>query len=647
MKYVTKRGKFCEVFDKDKVKIAVRKACEDVYNTLDLWPELLEDIDLVANTVEGKIATVISVSQLQDLIESELWWVMDETVAKTYHAYRLERDKRRKESWKLNSLQQSIWSRKYQYDDETIEQWVERISNGDDRLAKLIRQRKFLFGGRILYGRNIEGKNTYSNCYVLAPPDDNIESIFDTAKHMSRTYSYGGGVGFSISNLRPSSAKVNNSAEVTTGPLSFMKLFSAVTETIGQRGRRGALMLSMKDTHPDLMDFINCKTDLDQVTKANISVEVSDRFMEAVVDNHKWHMEFYVPETGETIKKVENANTIFNQLCKNNWDYAEPGILFWDRIKNWNLMSEYKDFNIVGTNPCSEVPLQAGGSCLLGSLNLSEFVVHPFKPHAYFDMMKFKEAVAVSVLAMNNVLDENIAKHPLLIQRKTAEDYRDIGIGIMGLADMFLKLGVRYGSTTSLSYSDHIAREMLNTAVMTSSRLAQKDGVFPKYDKESTLLSEFFQRNLDPEVQEQVEKYGLRNSRLLSIAPTGTISTFLQVSGGIEPIFASKYTRRTQTLHEGEKVYQVYTPICQEVINNNDGEEPSYLVTAYDIPPLERIQLQAVWQRYVDSAISSTINLPNEATVEDVRNIYIQGWIRGLKGLTVYRSGCKREAILQ
>ena len=260
------------------------------------------------------------------------------------------------EQWlgKDNQLGIDIWHRKYQKNDETFDEWLDRVSGGNKEVKELIIQKKFLFGGRILSNRGIkDGKVTYSNCYVITPPEDNIESIFDSRKKLARTYSYGGGCGIDISKLAPAGAKVRNQAEQTTGAVSFMEGYSQTTEEIGQNGRRGALMISLDCHHPDLIDFINIKTKEGAVTKANISVRVTDDFMQAVENDEDWVMSFTRPETGETITKTAKAKDIFRQLCQNNYNWAEPGILYWDRIENWNLLSEDPNFHYAGTNPCT------------------------------------------------------------------------------------------------------------------------------------------------------------------------------------------------------------------------------------------------------------------------------------------------------
>ena len=555
------------------------------------------------------------------------------------------------EEWlgKENQLGIDIWKKKYQRNGESFEGWLDRVSGGDADVAELIADKKFLFGGRILSNRGIDDeKVTYSNCYVISPPEDNIESIYDTAKKLARTYSYGGGCGIDISKLAPCGAKVNNQAKSTSGAVSFMDTFSQVTEQIGQNGRRGALMISIDCTHPDLEKFITVKSDLNKVTSANISVRVTDRFMVAVKNDEDWELYYKRNETGEEIKKTVKARDIFDLLCRNNWDYAEPGILYWDRITNWNLVSNDKDFEYAGVNPCAEEPLPAGGSCLLGAINLAAFV-HNGK----FDWHDFNRTVNIAVKALNNVLDEGLERHPLAEQRKTVRDWRQIGLGIMGLADMLIKLGIEYGSPDSIALCDTIGYSMARNAIVASADIAGYAGCYDKYNEQYVTTSPFFAEHIKPDDEEAwsfVEANGLRNSQLLTIAPTGSISTMIGVSGGIEPIFANYYERTTKSLHGHDEVYKVYTPIVKEYMDAHGIKDelglPSYFVTSATIPIKRRIDMQSVWQKHIDASISSTVNLPNEATVDDVKDLYMYAWEKHLKGITVYRAGCKRAGIL-
>ena len=288
-----------------------------------------------------------------------------------------------------NQLGIDIWNKKYRYENESFEEWLDRVSGGNQSIRTLIKEKKFLFGGRILANRNIPGNKTYSNCYVIAQPEDNLESIFDAAKKLARTFSYGGGCGIDIGKLCPKDAKVNNTAKKSSGAVSFMDLYNLTTGLIGQNGRRGALMISMPVNHPDIEDFINIKSDLNKITNANISVRVNDNFMRAVQNNEDYELTFARPENGEPITKTVNAKDLFHKICEMNWNYAEPGVLFWDRITNHNLLVNDERFEYAGTNPCAEEPLPAGGSCLLGALNLSAFVHNPFTENASFDFVSF------------------------------------------------------------------------------------------------------------------------------------------------------------------------------------------------------------------------------------------------------------------
>jgi ribonucleoside-diphosphate reductase alpha chain len=538
------------------------------------------------------------------------------------------------------SIGLDIFNKKYRHDDETFDEWVTRVSGGDSEVSELIYQKKFMFAGRILAGRGIpDRKLTYSNCYVLPAPEDNLESIYQTASDLARTFSYGGGVGIDLSKLSPEGTPINNAAKFTSGAVSFANLYNTTTDLIGQDGRRGALMLSMSTDHFEIEKFVKAKTVDGALQRANISVRMSDRFMEDV-ESGKRHFQSFERD-GKTFSNTVNSVKLFDQLVKANYDWSEPGVLFWDRIESWNLMSEYDDYALVGTNPCGEQPLVAGGSCLLGSINLSEHVVN-----GRFDINEFQRTVKTAVKAMNGVLDEGIEKHPLKIQRDAARDWRQIGIGVMGYADMLVKLGIKYGSPKAMDTTIMIADVMVNTATHQSALLAKESGTFPNYDEPSTMSSKFINSLWDI-TKSTVLDCGLRNAGLLSIAPNGTISTMLNISGGIEPMFALEYNRRTESLHGKDKSYIMRPKVVQEYMNANpDSELPDYFVTAADIAPLDRVKVQAVWQKFIDASISSTVNLPEDATEQDVRDIYMSAWKEGLKGITVHRNGNKREGVL-
>lgn len=544
----------------------------------------------------------------------------------------------------------TIWKNKYRNGDESFEQWLDRVSNGNEKVRQLIKEKKFIFAGRILSNRGVKDRKiTLSNCYMVTPPDDSLESIFEAGTKMARTFSYGGGCGLDISNLRPKGATVNNAAKTTSGATSFMDLYSYITGLIGQAGRRGALMLSISCEHPDLEEFINLKSNLDVCTKANISVRMTDAFMKAVESNSDFTLHFTM-EDGSEIKKVINAREVFMLLAKRNWEMAEPGVLFWDRISNYNMLQK-TGFKYAGTNPCGEQPLPAGGACLLGSLNLSQFVVDPFTDKATVDHRALSEAVDIAVRALNDVLMEGLELHPLQEQRDSVRNWRQIGLGTLGLGDMLIMLGIKYGSRESLKVIEQIYRLIAIEAIKTSLEMAKKHGAFPQCSKiyKQAIVTSDFVRNLrlPLSILDDIQRYGLYNSQLLTCAPTGTIGTMLQVSTGVEPNYAFSYNRRTVSLNNEETTYKVETPIVIEYKKATGATElPDYFVASADINYKDRIAVQATLQRYIDASISSTVNLPHDTTVEDVANLYMCAWKSGLKGVTIWRDGCQRQGIL-
>ena len=552
-----------------------------------------------------------------------------------------------------NQLGMDIWTRKYQNQGESFEEWLTRVTGGNEEMAGYIREKKFLYGGRILSNRGLykEGRKvTYSNCYVISPPEDNIESIFDCAKKLARTYSYGGGCGIDISGLAPKGARINNAAKETTGSVSFMELYSLVTGLIGQNGRRGALMISLDCSHPDVPDFIELKTDLEKVTKANISLRIHKDFMEAVKNDQEYMLYYTRETTGEVIEKKVKARELFRKITDTNWDYAEPGALFWDRITGWSLLSNTDTFTYAGVNPCAEEPLPAGGSCLLGSINLSAFVRDPFSEHSYFDFDGLKACVKAAVKALNEVLDEGLPLHPLEEQRESVRQWRQIGLGIMGLADALIKLGLTYGEEEAVAMCHRIGFAMADTAIAASALLAKEEGAYPMCNIGQVMETPYFQANTTEKTRELVKKYGLRNSQLLTIAPTGTLSTMLGISGGIEPIYANYYMRKTESLHGTDVYYKVYTKIVENYMKQHNIEEdkdlPEYFVTAMTLDYRQRINMQAAWQEHIDASISSTVNVPNSFTKEETENLYLYAYEKGLKGITIFRDGCRRVGIL-
>lgn len=646
---VRKRNGSLVDFEGEKIVIAIEKAMAETELGVDS-----EVSKAVANKIfeNFKDKEELHIETIQDNVELELMKVRPD-VAKKYIIYRQEREKLRKEGWDMTDLQRDIYEKKYRFNNESFEDFLDRVSGNNEAIKKAIKDKKFMPAGRILAGRGLDkfGKKiTLSNCYVLPKVGDSIEEIYDTAKHLARTYSYGGGVGLNISKLRPRGSKVNNAAATTTGAVSFMDLFSQTTSLIGMKGRRGALMLNMDCTHPDLEEFISVKSDLEKVTSANISVNVNDEFMNAVKNDKVFTQKFVVEATGEKIEKQVRAREIFRKLALNNWRMAEPGILYWDKINSWHLMSEDPSFEYAGVNPCAEEPLPAFGSCNLSSINLGEFVTHPFTKYARFEFEKFADLVREGVKYLNGVLDENMNLHPLKEQRDVCLNLRQIGLGIMGLADAFIKLGIEYGSDESISLINQIGRLLINEALRESAMLAKEEGPFPAYKAEYVLKSPFLLHNADKDVLELIKEYGLRNSQVLTIAPTGSISTLLGCSNGVEPLFQIAYTRKTESIHGIDTYYKVYSDIVRRYMNANEiGSEeelPKFIITADKLDYKKRIKVQAAFQQFIDASISSTVNVPNEFTVDEVEDLYKHAWEQGLKGITIYRDGCERAGIL-
>lgn len=646
---VEKRNGSVVEFEGDKIVNAISKAMGETDVGVD---------EKLAKEIAGKVfdsfkgLDIVDIEQIQDFVEIELMKSRPK-VAKRYILYRDERARLRKEGWVMNDLQRDIYEKKYRFENEKFDGFLTRVSGGNEYIKKAIKDKKVMPAGRVLAGRGLDKygrKVTLSNCYVMPKVEDNIESIFDTAKYLARTYSYGGGAGLTLSKLRPKGAKVNNAASTTTGAVSFMDLYSLVTGLIGMKGRRGALMLNLDCDHPDIEDFIDVKNDLDKVNFANISVNITDEFMKAVIEDRDFELYFKVQATGEEISNIINAKDLFRELSYNNWNMAEPGILYKNRIEEWHLMSEDEDFEFAGVNPCAEETLPAFGSCNLTSINLAEFVRNPFTENAEFEFEKFTEMVREGVIFLNEILDENMNLHPLEQQRKMSKELRQIGLGIMGAADMFIKMGVRYGSQESIDLIHKIGKTLINEALRQSALLAKEEGPFPRYKKEAVLKSPFLLSNADEDVLELIKEYGLRNSQLLTIPPTGSVSTLIGCSNGLEPIFQVSYTRKSESLHHEDTYYKVFTPIVKEYMDRNnitkEEDLPDFFTTTSNLNYKDRIDVQAAWQQYIDASISSTVNVPNEFTVEEVEQLYIYAWERGLKGITIYRDGCARSGIL-
>lgn len=507
----------------------------------------------------------------------------------------------------------------------------------------LLQDFRFIPGGRIMHAAGNHRRVTALNCYVIPVRDDSIESIFDWMKEAARTYSLGGGVGTDISVLRPRGAPVNNAARSSTGSVSFMELFSLTTGTIGQSGRRGALMITLADNHPDILDFIKVKRNLTKVRYANISVRISDAFMRAVEEDGTYDLVF--ENERATLRRTVRARDIWRELIQGARDYAEPGVIFWDTTKRWST-SEYNGMGVVTTNPCSEIPLEPFGNCCLGNLNLARFVRDEFSSQARVDWDQLDRALRYATRFLDNVLDYNADRHPLPQQREASLYSRRIGVGFTGLGDMLIMLGLRYDSDAAISVVDGLFDRIKNTVYDESINLAIEKGAAPGYDAGQHARSPFIAA-LTPRVLERLQQHGLRNVALLTVPPVGSGAALAGVTSGVEPIFDLSYVRRSESL--SQEVFTVYHPLVREYMRrfgvDHQEDLPDYFVTAHQIRPEMRVQMQATIQRHIDHAISSTVNLAYDTPPEEVERIYMLAWKKGCKGITVYREG-SREGIL-
>lgn len=525
----------------------------------------------------------------------------------------------------------------------SVEATAEKRAQWEAQFYWLLEDFRFIPGGRIMHGAGNPKRVTLLNCYVIPVKDDSIEAIFEWMKEAARTYSLGGGVGTDISVLRPRGAPVNNAARSSTGSVSFMELFSLTTGTIGQSGRRGALMITIADNHPDVLDFVKVKRNLDKVRYANISVRVSDAFMRAVEDDAEWELAF--ENSKSQLRKTVRARDLWTELIKGARDHAEPGLIFWDTIKRWST-SEYNEMDVITTNPCSEIPLEKYGACCLGNLNLARFVVDDFTSDAAVDWPALERALRAATRFLDNVLDYNAERHPLPAQKDASHISRRIGVGFTGLGDLLIKLRLKYDTEEAVTFVDRLFELIKNIVYDESVSLAREKGVFPSYNAAAHQRGAFL-KTLAPQVQERIRRDGLRNVALLTVPPVGSGAALAGVTSGIEPIFDLAYVRRSESL--SQTIFKVYHPLVREYMARfgitREEDLPPYFVTAHQIKADMRVKMQATIQKHIDHSISSTINLPTETPTEEVERIYFLAWKLGAKGVTVYREG-SREGIL-
>ncbi len=515
----------------------------------------------------------------------------------------------------------------------------------EEKFYWLLSNFRFIPGGRILFGAGQKRRATLLNCYFMPIREDSIEAIFEWCKEAARTYSFGGGVGTDISILRPKGSPVNNSAIYSTGAVSFMELMSTTTGTIGQAGRRGALMITIGVDHPDVLDFIDIKNDpaRTKVKFANISVRVTDEFMKAVEEDREFELRFENEKV--KMRKKIRARDLWEKLIKSAWASAEPGIIFWDAVKKGSP-TEYNGMEIHGFNPCSEQALEDYGNCCLGNVNLSLFVKDEFTDRASIDWENLERALRFSVRFLDNVLDYNADKHPLKAQTEASQRSRRIGVGFTGFGDMLLKLNLKYDTMDAVQFTDKMFEYIKNIVYEASSDFASEKGSFPAFDLDIHLSRPFI-KMLDGRVIEKIRRQGLRNACILTVPPVGSGSILAGTTSGIEPIFALSYYRRSKSLSQEE--FKVYHPLVGEYMKRfslrDETDLPPIFVTSHEIKPEMRVHMQAAIQKHIDSCISSTVNLPTDITLDEVERVYFLSWKLGCKSITVYREG-SREGIL-
>ena len=507
----------------------------------------------------------------------------------------------------------------------------------EKKFFSILEDFKFVPGGRIMHGAGREDiTTTLNNCYVVGIKDDSINSIYKTIIQEALTYKYGGGCGHDLSILRPAGDTINGTGGNSCGPTGFMNLFSENTNTIAQHGRRGANMQTLRVDHPDIEKFIEIKTgDINMVKYSNVSVLLTHKFMDAVKNDDNFDLH-YEKKVYKTIK----AKELWDKINLHAHTSAEPGLIFWDTMTDYHN-AEYCS-PLVSTNPCAEQPLPDGGCCNLGAVNLDRFV----DDNKNFMIEEFKDTVAVATRFLDNVIDYNMDRHALEEQKMNASNDRRVGLGILGLGDMLVRMGIKYDSEDALQTVEQIMSMFRDAAYETSIELSQEKEQFPNFNWEGYNKSKFI-KNLPKSIKAKIKKYGIRNCTLTTVAPTGSGAIVARVTSGIEPIFATSYNRRVKkndSYGREFEEYTVYHPIIKELYGN-DENLPDHVVTAHNIDPYFRVKMQGAIQKYIDSSISSTVNLSEDITVDTVADIYMTAYENGLKGITVYREG-SREGIL-
>ena len=545
-------------------------------------------------------------------------------------------------------IAEQIWDMKYRFKsadgmpiDLTVEDSWRRIARDlarvetdpeqwEERFYSALEDFKYLPAGRITAGAGTAREVTLFNCFVMGTIPDTMGGIFEMLKEAALTMQQGGGIGYDFSTIRPRGAAVAGVAADASGPLSFMDVWDAMCRTIMSAGsRRGAMMATMRCDHPDVEQFISAKSDPARLRNFNMSVLVTDPFMEAVKADGPWELKF-----GDKVYHTVQARDLWNKIMRATYDYAEPGVIFIDRINQMNNLAYCE--TIAATNPCGEQPLPPYGACLLGSINLARLVTDPFGDSAALDQAALSELVATAVRMMDNVVDAS--KFPLPEQAAEAQAKRRIGLGVTGLADALLMLGLRYGSEEAARQTEDWLHAIARASYLASVELAKEKGAFPLFDAEKYLASGALQ-HMDEDVRAAIAEHGIRNALLTSIAPTGTISLYAgNVSSGIEPVFAYAYTR-TVLQKDGSRTEEEVVDYAVQMWRDKFGDKdlPDYFVNAQTLAPQDHVRMQAAAQKWIDSSISKTINCPEDISFDAFKDVYMQAYETGCKGCTTYR----------
>ena len=559
----------------------------------------------------------------------------------------------------IAAISQQIWDMKYRLKspegrpvDKTIDDTWNRVATAlaakeadpevwAPRFKDALTGFKFLPAGRIISGAGTERMVTLFNCFVMGEIPDDMSGIFDNLKEAALTMQQGGGIGYDFSTLRPKGALVERVGADASGPLSFMDVWDSMCRTIMSAGsRRGAMMATMRCDHPDIEDFIAAKREPGRLRMFNLSVLVTDDFMRAVKEDGPWELTF-----GGTAYRTLPARELWDKIMRGTFAYAEPGVIFIDRINARNNLNYCE--TIHATNPCGEQPLPPYGACLLGSINLARLVDRPFEDGAGVDAAALDTLVRTAVRMMDNVVDTS--NFPLEAQRQEAQAKRRIGLGVTGLADALIMCGARYGGSQAVRMTEQWLRAIQRAAYLASVDLAREKGAFPLYDRDAYLAGEHIQ-TLDQDVKDAISQHGIRNALLTSVAPTGTISLFADnVSSGLEPVFSFKYTRHV-LMPDGTRREEEVTDYAYRLYKRMRGEDAPLtdaFVDAQSLSPNDHLVMQAAVQKYIDSSISKTINVPESIDFDDFKDIYMQAYDLGCKGCTTYRPNDVTGAVLE